>query len=773
MTLQPNPEAIPFGVAVLIAAGLALLALRRRRAMAATAPAFAAMMAGEAAWALFEALELVIVDLDIKRICFALRVAGATTTILGMLAFVLRYTGCDRWMAPRRFAAISAPMMALTLLAWSNPRHHLYWAAIENARIGRFLIAMPTYGPGFWAHFAYSYALTGVATILLARAVYRFTGVFRTQAAILLFGVLLPWVVNGIDMSRVFGYIHVDSVAMAFAVTGLAFLPGLLRYRLLDLKPVAWAAVVRGMDDAVVVIDHLGRIAELNPAAERLTGWEARQVLGSEAARVFGRWPALAERLDHIGELAESSFELVGPEPGGSAVFDARVSRLRGREGEGKGAPERPADGPGGTGWVLMIRDISASKRADGQRVRMQREQAARAAAEAANRAKDRLLATLSHELRTPLTPILATVTAILERPDTPEPMRAVMEMIRRNVNLEVRLIDDLLDLTRVRGGKLHLKREAVDAHELIQRVAEICRDDLHAAGLRLVLDLAARRHDLDADPIRLQQVLWNLLKNAIKFTPAGGKVIVRSRDGAGDAGAGRRGEVASGGMLMITVSDTGVGIDAEVLPRIFDMFEQGSAEAARRSGGLGLGLTISRSIVEQHGGRLTAASEGPNRGTTFTLEMPAASAPATVPTIEPVADVKPAARRPLRILLVDDNADTRNSLAELLARRGHDVRAAEGVEAALRLAAGFEFDLVISDIELVDGTGFQLIQALRAVRGVSAIALSGHGSSDDLELSRSAGFALHLMKPIDLPALEAAIDRAVLRPTATTLVGD
>jgi CheY-like chemotaxis protein len=196
-------------------------------------------------------------------------------------------------------------------------------------------------------------------------------------------------------------------------------------------------------------------------------------------------------------------------------------------------------------------------------------------------------------------------------------------------------------------------------------------------------------------------------------------------------------------------------------------MFEQGGAEAARRSGGLGLGLTISRTLVERHGGRLTAASEGPNRGATFTLEMPTVSAPATVPTIEPVADDEPAGRRPLRILLVDDNDDTRRSLAELLARRGHEVRAAAGVESALRAAAGSEFDLLISDIELADGTGLQLVQALQSIRPMPAIALSGFGSSDDLEFSRAAGFALHLMKPIDLPELEAAIERVVMCATA------
>ena len=750
MKLQPNPEAIPFGIAVAISVVLAVLAWRRRGMP--LARAFSVMMIGEAAWALFEALELVIVDLPLKQWCFALRVGGAVTMILGLLATVLLYTGNDRWVEPRRFAAICAPSLGLTVLAWTNPWHHRYWTEIQNELMGNFWIAMPRYGPGFWAHFAYSYALVAVATALLVGAVYRSRGAFRAQASIMLFGVLLPWAVNVIDMTHVLGFIHVDTAAMAFAVTGLAFVPGLFRYRLLDLTPVAWAAVVKGMDDPVLVIDPEGRIVELNPAAERVAGRKAKGILGTEAARAFAGWPSLADRLSRIDE--EAAFELVGPDSQPPTVFDARISRLGGSRG---------------AGWVVVLRDIGTLRNAEAGRVRMLREQAARAEAEAANRAKDQFLATLSHELRTPLTPILATAAAMLDQPETPESIREVMEMIRRNVNLEVRLIDDLLDLTRIRGGKLHLKREAVDAHELIHRVLEICRYDPRAVGVRLDLDLAARRHDVDADPTRLQQVLWNLIRNAIQFTSEGGTITIRSRDGCGGGDGGPPG--SSSPALMIAVSDTGIGIAPDVLPRIFGLFDQGSDSSARRSGGLGLGLTISRSIVEQHGGRLIATSGGEGLGATFTLELPTVTAAAMIPTIEPIAPDRPAGHRPLKILLVDDNADTRIYLAMILTRRGHDVRAADSMAAARRAIDAVDIDLLISDIELPDGTGLQLIQELRSTRPVAAIALSGFGSSDDVELSRSAGFAFHLMKPVDLSVLEAAIEQATSRLSAESLV--
>ena len=377
----------------------------------------------------------------------------------------------------------------------------------------------------------------------------------------------------------------------------------------------------------------------------------------------------------------------------------------------------------------------------------------AREEAEAANRAKDRFLAVLSHELRTPLTPVLAEVSAMLDDPATPESMRPVLEMTRRNVELEARLIDDLLDLNRIVQGKLRLNREVVNAHRLVLEALEICRGGIEAARLDVEVALEATRHHVEADAARLQQVVWNLIKNAVKFTPAGGFIAIRTRD--------------DGGRLVVEVADTGVGIESGVLSRIFDAFEQGSTSVTQRFGGLGLGLAISRSLAEAHGGRLLATSPGKNQGATFSLELPAVDAPPPrgLDASAPTAD-GPSGAGSLRILLVEDNLDTLRVMARLLARKGHQVTTADGVLAALRAAEGKDFDLLISDLGLPDGSGLDLILSLKDARStpIPGIALSGFGMDDDLRRSREAGFLEHLIKPIDFPNLEAAIRRVAPR---------
>ena len=395
---------------------------------------------------------------------------------------------------------------------------------------------------------------------------------------------------------------------------------------------------------------------------------------------------------------------------------------------------------------LCVARDI-AERRLTETELRQAKEEA-----EAASRAKDQFLATLSHELRTPLTPVLILASSLTEDDRLPAELRRPLDLIRRNVELEARLIDDLLDLTRITRGKLDLRLEVTDARKVVEHTLEICCErEVEAGRLRVVTDLAPDDHRLWADPSRLTQVLWNLLNNAVKFTPVGGTVTVRSR--------------REGHRLLIQVSDTGMGIDPEVLPYIFDAFEQGRMRSPRRTGGLGLGLAISQAIAGLHGGSLTVASEGPGRGSTFTLSMPASLPKRTgeIPIVQASSTRNPKSKiQNLKILLVEDHADTAEAMADLLSMLGHRIATAGSVAEALATAGGSDgFDLVVSDLGLPDGSGLDLMRELSTRHGLRGIALSGYGMEEDVRQSLEAGFRKHLTKPVSLPLLEAALQEA------------
>ena len=369
--------------------------------------------------------------------------------------------------------------------------------------------------------------------------------------------------------------------------------------------------------------------------------------------------------------------------------------------------------------------------------------QQAKEQAEQANRAKDQFLAMLSHELRTPLSPVLSTVSLLESDESTPSHVRAALQMIHRNVELEARLIDDLLDLTRVSKGKLQLNLEVVDAHALIRSALEICGQEIADKQHQITVLADARRCHLRADPARLQQIFWNLIKNAVKFTPACGQLTISTRNDERDA-------------LIVDIADNGAGVEPELLPRIFDAFEQGTRPAY---GGLGLGLAITKALTHLHGGTICARSEGPDRGATFELCLPTVETPREDER-RPTASNAAIARRAYRLLVVEDHADTQHSLTRLLERRGYEVRAVAEVAEALAAASDFAFDVLISDMGLPDGSGLDLIERLAARSPVKGIALSGFGMEEDVRRSKAAGFSEHLTKPVDINKLDEAIQR-------------
>jgi len=358
------------------------------------------------------------------------------------------------------------------------------------------------------------------------------------------------------------------------------------------------------------------------------------------------------------------------------------------------------------------------------------------------SKAKDDFLAMLSHELRTPLTPALAAATYLAEDESLAPAFREELASIQRSVQLEARLIDDLLDLTRITRGKIELHREDVDAHALLRRTLRIVDNDLRHKYLHVIVRCEAERHHVSADPVRLQQVFWNLLSNAVKFTDRSGRIEINSanRDGA----------------LLIHISDTGIGIDQAKQARIFDAFEQGEKTTIRQFGGLGLGLAISKNLVELHDGAISVQSDGSGKGTTFTIALPCVELAA----IDPTDQLTPTARPPvdLRVLLVEDHADTLRVLSSILTKDGFRVRTAASVADARKLLDCELFDVLVTDIGLPDGNGYQLMRAARQSQSLRGIAISGFGMEEDVQRSMEAGFEYHLIKPIDAQQLEALL---------------
>jgi len=378
-----------------------------------------------------------------------------------------------------------------------------------------------------------------------------------------------------------------------------------------------------------------------------------------------------------------------------------------------------------------------------------------------ANAAKDRFLAMLSHELRTPLTPVLSAVSAIVAKGHARDhDLMALFTMIQRNVQIEARLIDDLLDLTRVSRGQFELAFDDVDVHDLVHSVATICQSDAKRKQIELVSEANARRSRVRGDPARLEQILWNLLKNAIKSTPIQGRVVVRTHNLADE--------------IHVAVEDNGIGIEPERMARIFLPFVQADPSISRTFGGMGLGLSISKALAEAHEGSIIVASEGVGQGATFTLALRSLRSWESVPpprseaevasrfasiTLPPPPALPSSARRVLRVLLVEDDPDTLDVTSMLLRDWHYDVVTAENVSQAMTHLREQEFDLLISDIALPDGSGLDLMRAIHERHeSVKGIALSGFGTQEDVRRAKLAGFMVHLTKPVSFPRLETTI---------------
>jgi PAS domain S-box-containing protein len=502
------------------------------------------------------------------------------------------------------------------------------------------------------------------------------------------------------------------------------------------------AVTLASIGDAVIITDVRGRITFLNAIAEKLTGWTAKEAEDRPCAEVV-RIVNEESRLP-----VESPVDKVLAT--GAIVGLANHTLLIRRDGselpiDDSGAPIRESDGTV-RGVILIFRDFTAHKEFERRLVH------AKEAVEASSKAKDKFLAALSHELRTPLTPVLATLSSWEATNALPDTLRSDLQRLRRNVELETRLIDDLLDLTRIENGKLSLEKERVEVHHLIDSAVDLFREEVQTRGLQLHCRFNAENSWLEADPARLQQILFNLIGNAVKFSREGGTIeIVTSNHPDTE--------------LSIAIADDGIGMPEELIARLFQRFEQGDIPPEVRFRGLGLGLSVAKALVDAHGGTLRAESKGPGSGSTFTISFPEAHAAARIsgPAVVPAARPRQAPNG-LRVLLIEDHEDTARVLEKVLQQMGHEVETASTVGTACQKLREKKFDVIFSDIGLPDGSGFDFIKAARELCQTPAVALTGYGMAEDIDKCLRAGFEEHLTKPIDIDRLEKTLAKILAK---------
>jgi PAS domain S-box-containing protein len=508
------------------------------------------------------------------------------------------------------------------------------------------------------------------------------------------------------------------------------------------------AVTLRSIGDAVIATDSEGRVTILNAVAQSLTGWPEAEAVGEPVERVF-------ETVDERTRRPIPS-PLTRMFAGGDAAATTTSAILMARDGRdipiGEiAAPIRSADGTL-LGIVVVFRDVTADREAERQRAAaLEREQAARRAAESLSRAKDEFVATVSHELRTPLNAIFGWV-AMLKMGSLDEPGRVkALEVIERNTRVQAQLIEDLLDMARVIRGTVRLDMQPVDLAAVLDAAIDSVKPAADARRVAMVVQAPRGIAVVSGDAGRLQQVLWNLLSNAIKFSDAGDEVAIKLDTEGDDA--------------VLTVRDTGAGIAPAFLPHVFDRFRQEASDVTREHAGLGLGLSLVRHLAELHGGTVMAESDGKTQGSTFTVRLPLIGARAgiDISTAEStaVSALTSDVLRDLDILVVDDEPDARELMTTVLRHAGAQVRCASSVKEAATLLESHPPGVVVTDIAMPHATGFDLVKLLREDprwSAIPAVAVTAYARAEDRAQALSLGFSAHVGKPFSPRALVAVL---------------
>ncbi|NTV63131.1 MAG: response regulator [Oscillochloris sp.] len=738
----------------LISALVTLVAWRNRSERGAWA--FVVLMSSVMVWSLAYAQELHSTTLSTKIFWAKIEYVGVVSVPVAWLVFAIHYTEREGWLTRWRVVLLALPSLFMLGLVWTNELHRLVWQTISLVPYAAFIGWKSEYGPVFWLFTAYGYLLLLIGSLLLWIIVQRLA-LYRSQARALLIGSILPWFGNLIYNFGLSPLPGVELAPFTFTITGLLFTWALWRWRLLDIVPIARDRVIERMRDGVIVLDPQDRIVDINPAACRIIDWDRRAVLGRPILEILGQYASIAEQFVDTSDVDE---QITIGEHGERHVFQVRVSPLHERKRTSGGR-------------LVILSDITHLKQAEHELIQ------ARMAAETANEAKSAFLATMSHEIRTPMNGVLGMTDLLLESELSPS-QQELVQMIHTSGSQLMRMINSILDFSKIEAGQLDLDMQTFDLRACIESSLDLVAPTAAEKGLDLsYVMMPGVPTTIVQDQTRLRQILVNLLNNAVKFTQHGEVTLeIHTSKGAlvalHDEAASQHPEAPDSvqleaphgqaepslslpvSFLLFAVHDTGIGIPADRMDRLFRSFSQVDAATARTYGGTGLGLAISKLLVSAMGGDM-AVESAVGQGSTFTFSiaapLPEKPSPPTYESIQPRL-------RGRRVLIVDDSASCRRSLTIPLEIWGMlPIQAESGFAALELLRAGASFDIAILESQMPTMGGVELAQALRQARparSLPVLLLSTLGAATSQRTDASIAV---LSKPVKIARLQQTLE--------------
>ncbi len=584
---------------------------------------FMMLMFSVAMWTLAYAFEVGSIDLARKIFWAKVKYLGVVAVPTMWLYLAVKYLGQEKWLTPQYTVWFLLEPIITLLLVWSNDLHGLMWSSLRLEKVGPLYLKVSTHGLWWWIHTSYSYLLLLAGTALFIRRLIRSHDLYRSQVVLILTGAISPWIGNAMYISGFNPLVPLDLTPFGFTITGLSISWGLFRAQLFDILPIARSAILENMKDAVIVLDIQNRIADLNRAACEIIGCQPAETIGKKVTSVSTDWQPLIVQYDN---LSETNDEISIGHDDSKRYYNLDLSSVYDRKGHYKGR-------------IILLRDITEVKAAA-----LELEEA-KLKAESSSRAKSEFLANMSHELRTPLNHIIGFTELVMDK--KVGNLNEVQEKYLKNVHQSSKhllsLVNDVLDLSKVEAGKLELTSRVIDLKKALESSYRLIRDEAIKNGIELTMTVDNIPEKIKADERKLKQILYNLLSNAVKFTPDGGKICLAARAVDCTVRSGRRQEDSENLRIIekildrkeavntqtkkfieVSVSDNGIGIEPANQKRIFNPFDQLESSATRRFAGTGLGLSLSRKLVELHGGKIWVESEGEGKGSKFLFIIPA-----------------------------------------------------------------------------------------------------------------------------------------------------